>query len=183
MLVPNLPKLNRHRNKSGLQYSGVHAKTAQSRSSRFVGQEHFFSFRFPVSFHLRGFVVLASFVVVVKSSRRRSSGPGAERPARSESTSSSALARRPGSPLAACSSSSQPQDDPPPAWAQQLMAQVAELKSASGDLRREREVGEVSDTDTEFARPRSPRSVCGEQARTVGVSSHQSQPVKGHRAG
>ena len=88
------------------------------------------------------------------SSRRRSSGSGAGRPARSESsTSSAALARRPGSPLAACSSSSQPQDDPPPAWAQQLMAQVAELKSASGDLRREREVGEASDTDTEFARP------------------------------
>ena len=98
-------------------------------------------------------MVLASFVVVVMSSRRRSSGSGAGRPARSESTSSAALARRPGSPLAACSSSSQPQDDPPPAWAQQLMAQVAELKSASGDLRREREVGEASDTDTEFARP------------------------------
>ena len=99
-------------------------------------------------------MVLASFVVVVMSSRRRSSGSGAGRPARLESsTSSAALARRPGSPLAACSSSSQPQDDPPPAWAQHFMAQVAELKSASGDLRREREVGEASDTDTEFARP------------------------------
>ena len=110
------------------------------------------TFSFPVSFHLRSFVDLALLAVVVMSSHRRPSGSGAGRPTRSESCSSSvALARQPGSPSAVCSSSSQPQDDPPPAWAQQLMDQVAELKSASRDL--QREVGDASDTDTEFASP------------------------------
>ena len=86
------------------------------------------------------------------ASRRRISS--ARRSASSDPAPSSLDRDRSGSPTSAAGPPPTSAQNEAPAWAQHLLAQVAELKSQSTTgFRQERDAGDASDTDTEFARP------------------------------